>query len=152
MAIQEVVHTTEILSPFLKAALLHILDYEETFYIAMHDAFNVKIYCKILQASNSSPCSAAKALSARARSVTSSSPVPQAPSARLPQHHRIAPLLREGQREDEVAARVRSAPRVASQKKNCRIRVLLWTKPPGWPQGWPLKEPLRLSISFLLVS
>ena len=41
------------------------------------------------QASNSSPCSATKALSARARSVTSSSPVPQAPSARLPQHHRI---------------------------------------------------------------
>ena len=66
------------------------------------------------QASNSSPCSATKALSARARSVTSSSPVPQAPSARLPQHHRIAPLLRKGQGEDEVAARVRSAPRVAT--------------------------------------
>ena len=42
MAIQEVVHTTEILSPFLKAALLHILDYEETFYIAMHDALEEK--------------------------------------------------------------------------------------------------------------
>ena len=42
LAIQEVVHTTEILSPFLKAALLHILDYEETFYIAMHDALEEK--------------------------------------------------------------------------------------------------------------
>ena len=61
---------------------------------------------QLLQASNITPCNAAKALSARARSVTSSSPVPQAPSARLPQHHRIAPLLREGQGEDEVAARV----------------------------------------------
>ena len=70
--------------------------------------------CQIVEASNSSPRIATKALSARARSVTSSSPVPQAPSARLPQHHRIAPLLRKGQGEDEVAARAWASEEVAA--------------------------------------
>ena len=59
-------------------------------------------------------------LSARARSVTSSSASIAAPLARLPQQLRAATLRRECKGKEEVAPRLRAAPRVIAP---ARVRV-----------------------------